>query len=358
MQGQKIKKRVHHEEPPKSSSSSLSSLTTVQFRLWSAIFWSGSGSVKSLWKLGLGLKLPRLPLAKTRDATSIPLAVRNDPAENVRSVLPDIELELAPDTSLIVEEEDIEPSLALLIELGCLWGDLGGSPRPMPPPYPNPDFGPVVASREGCGKPVDDEAVAGVLCLLEESCAGALAWLFSATLVCKGCRALVLTTCEVDAKGVVNPIPRLRPAGADAGPNLAGVGVIPRCELVVLDPNFTRFALALDAGAIACFWPVVGAGVIPRGGTVDLGRCAASSLRCLRCSQRALLTGLDSGSDLGALIVSRKRTSLMVNCAPFACSHANIAGRNSLSSCKTKKISLQQSSRDEGGATSPWAYHD
>jgi len=243
---------MHQEETSKSSSSSLSSLTTVQFRLWSAMFCSGSGSAKSLLRLGLGLKLPRLPLAKTRDATSIPLAVRNDPTENVRKVLPDIELELPLDTSLMVEEEDIEPSLTLLVELVCLCGDFGGGPRPMPPP--EPVFGPVVASRDGCGKADDDAVVAGVASLTDGSCcAGALAWLLSAALVCKGYRAPVPVLCGADTDGVLSPIPRLRPVGTDVGPDLTGVGVMPRCELAVLAPNFARFAVELDVDAIICF---------------------------------------------------------------------------------------------------------
>jgi hypothetical protein len=263
----------------------------------------------------------------------MPLAVRNDPAENVRRVLPDIEPELAPDTSLIVEEEEIEPSLAVLIELVCLCGDLGGNPRPIHPPYPNPVFDPVVASRDGCGKAVDDETVAGVPSLSEGSCVGALVWLFSVALDCKGYRALVPAIRDADTDGVVSPIPRLRPAGIVVRPNLAGVGVIPRCELAVLAPNFARFALELDVDAIACFWPAAGAGVIPRVGTVGFGRCTTSSLGCSRYAQSIVLTGLDSGSDSGALIVSRKRTPLMINCVPFSCSHANIVGRNSVSSC-------------------------
>lgn len=85
-------------------------------------------------KLGRGLKLARL----TSVATSIPLGVRNEFAEKVRSVLAAVDPELAPETSRIVEDEEIEPSLALLTSLV---GDFGGGPRPIAYPKPVLDSG-------------------------------------------------------------------------------------------------------------------------------------------------------------------------------------------------------------------------
>lgn len=90
-----------------------------------------------MFKLGRGLKLPLL----TREATSTPLAVRKEPAEKVRNVLAAVDAELPPETRRMVEDEESDPSLALL---GCRVGDFGGGPSPIAFPYPKPVLGRAV----------------------------------------------------------------------------------------------------------------------------------------------------------------------------------------------------------------------
>lgn len=98
--------------------------------------------------LGRGLKLPRRPFARTSEATSSPVDVRNEDAEKLRSV----DADELPDTRRTVDVDETDPLLA------CLVGDFGGGPSPMVDacPYPNPVRGAVV----GRG---NDEAAAGVL---------------------------------------------------------------------------------------------------------------------------------------------------------------------------------------------------